>query len=152
MRRAMITGAAILAAMIPGACGEDDSISSEDEAQIDQVVETVEAAINDKNRVAFCEALAPSYVEGLGGQGKCVEGFKTDILFLAKGERAAMELEDVEAEGDGAVVTLTNGFTINVVKEDGVWYFEPFAPPAGASPAPDPIADPSDLPTTPPEN
>jgi hypothetical protein len=146
----MLTGAAMIAAMTPLACGGgEDDLSSEDEAQIAQVVETVEATIRAKDREAFCRALAPSYVADLGGQEECVKGFKTDILFVAKGNTVTMELESVEPEGTGAVVTLTNGFTINVVEEGGEWYFEPFAPPAGQNPA-DPITDPSDIPTTPP--
>lgn len=143
-------GAAILAAAFPLACGDDGGGSSEDEDQIKAALETTEAAIQDRDIEAFCASTAPSYLDRIGGQAKCVKGFKTDILFTAKSDPVAMEADEIEFEGAGAVVTLTNGFTVNFVDEDGKWYFEPFAPPGNVT-ATVPIPDPSDVPTAPPE-
>jgi hypothetical protein len=148
MRRAMITGAAILAVALPLGCGDGDG-SGEDEDQIREALERTESAIRDRDIEAFCASTAPSYVESLGGQAKCAEAFETDILFTAKTEPVAMEADDIEFEGEGAVVTLTNGFTVNFVDEDGSWYFEPFAPP-GKVTATVPVPDPGDVPTAPP--
>jgi hypothetical protein len=150
MRRATITGAAILAAVLPLACG-DGGGSSEEEDQIRAALETTEAAIQDRDIEAFCASTAPSYVDRIGGQAKCVKGFKTDILFTAKSDPVAMEADEIEFEGEGAVVTLTNGFTVNFVEEGGKWYFEPFAPPGDVT-STVPIPDPSDVPTAPPES
>lgn len=121
--RTISTAALVLALALPIAgCGSDDEGGGGDEEQIREAATRFEDAIEAKDTEAFCRELAPSDVDRIGGERRCLSEYapKRNILFNA--EDTDMSVEEVEIEGDAATAELANQGFLTFRREEDTWY------------------------------
>jgi hypothetical protein len=112
-----------LAGAVAG-CGGSTDDREDDAREIREKQAEFQAAVDAKDTEAFCEALAPSYIEELGGMEVCLRRYVTrkNLLFKAKNPDLAVRNIDFEENGEEATAYLANDGFIYYLKEDGEWY------------------------------
>jgi hypothetical protein len=131
--RALATILTLLCALaLAGAavgCGDDDSDASrQDESdEIRAAGAVLEDAIEADDSEAFCDALAPGYVEEIGGTEACLKLYDPKTYFLFRipesSKRGDMSVRNVDFEDDNhATAYLANKGFLYFTKEDGKWY------------------------------
>jgi hypothetical protein len=110
-------------------CGDDDSDGSrEDEIEeITAKTAALEDTVEADDVEAFCNELAPSFIEEAGGIDACLKQFNPKRAFffnIPEGHpRADQSVKTVEFEGEtSATAYLNNKGFLYFVKEDGEWY------------------------------
>ncbi len=124
----MLRKAAICAVMATalrvGGCGDsNDESSAEDEQAITELVAKLNEATREKDASALCLMMQPSGVEEtFNGIDRCVR--ETRAILKAAGEQPAVEVENIEIDGDQANVTFAGsaGGEASFVKEGSQWY------------------------------
>jgi hypothetical protein len=119
-----------LAVAVAGCGGGDDSGDSHDSdtQEIKDVQAKFETSIEEKDTETFCDLLAPSFVEKIGGHEACLKqyGVKNNVFFRADDTDMSVTHIDFDEKGEAATAYLANKGFIYYRKENGNWYAEPF--------------------------
>jgi hypothetical protein len=111
------------------ACGGDSGDSNASNSQeIKDVQAKFETSIEEKDTETFCDLLAPSFVEKIGGHEACLKqyGVKNNVFFRADDTDMSITHIDFDEKGEAATAYLANKGFIYYRKENGNWYAEPF--------------------------
>lgn len=109
--------------LVAGCGGSDDESSAEDEQAITELVAELNEATRAKDASALCLMMQPSGVEAtFNGIDRCVR--ETKAILKAAGEQPAVEVENIEIDGDQANVTFTGSASgpVSFVREGSQWY------------------------------
>lgn len=115
------------ATLLAAGCGGDDSSSesTEDTQAITSLITEINRVTKEKDAQGFCAVMSPTGVtEQFNTQTQCVRE-TTKILKLTGSDEPTLEIENIEVDGDTAVVDLKGaggGAPVNLVKEGGKWY------------------------------
>jgi hypothetical protein len=129
--RALATTLTLVCALALAAvtgCGDSGDDRGSDSEQIRDVQAKFETSIEEKDTETFCELLAPSFVENIGGEDACLKQYSPKNNFFFKADDTDMSIRNIDFEKDGQSATayLANKGFIYYLKEDGNWYPEPF--------------------------
>ena len=119
----------VLVGAVAGCGGDSGDSGREDESdEIRAKQAEFEEAIEADDNEAFCELIAPSFVEDNGGHEACLKLYdpKTNVFFTSDDTDMSVTNVDFEEGGESATVHLANKGFIYYVKEDGEWYPIPF--------------------------
>ena len=116
-----------MATLLAAGCGGDDSSSesSEDTQAITALISEINRVTQEKDAQGFCAVMSPTgVIDQFNTQTQCVKE-TTKILKLTGSDEPKLEVENIEVDGDTAVVDLKGaggGAPVNLVKEGGKWY------------------------------
>jgi hypothetical protein len=113
-----------------GACGSDDSEDGEpvatDEEQITAVVDSYNAAVEDRDAGSLCREVVPRSSLGDQSESECEATLGRALRKSPEGYRPLSELSDIEVSGDQATASATqeNGAPLSprFLREEGRWW------------------------------
>lgn len=110
--------------LLAAGCGSsEDSTSEEDSQEITELVDRLNDAAREKDASEYCLIMQPSAVEEtFHGIDRCVK--ETEAILEAAGEQPALTIEQIEVDGDVALVKFEGsaGSEARFVREEGQWY------------------------------
>lgn len=116
-----------MATLMAAGCGGDDSSSNsaEDTEAITALIAEVNRVTKEQDAQGFCAIVSPSGVtETFNTQARCVKE-TGQILEQTRGTEPTLKIEDIQVDGDTAMVTFkgtAGGAPVELVKEGGKWY------------------------------
>jgi ketosteroid isomerase-like protein len=121
--------ALVVGAIAISGCGSDDSAQEADRAAITETVDSINAAVSDKDGAAYCALLEPATFFGadtpdaaFDSQAQCAR--ETNQILKQAGEQRALEVEEIRFDGDDAALATFTGRNgeARFVKVDDTWY------------------------------
>lgn len=124
MLRTVAICALMATSLLVAGCGSsEDSTSEEDSQEITELVDRLNDAAREKDASEYCLIMQPSAVEEtFHGIDRCVK--ETEAILEAAGEQPALTIEQIEVDGDVALVQFEGsaGSEARFVREGGQWY------------------------------